>query len=196
MDELSARIKGTTPRAWSATSPLCLIFAESGRLDEAAALLTRATDAGFADAPRDPTFISGLSLFAEAAVLLDDARAAEHLHPLLLPFAAQVGFDAVSPVGGVEHYVGALAALRGEHDEAVERLRRSSALHESIGAPFFEARGRHQLAAALAARRHPGDVEEARDELRRAVVIAERHRYRDVHRRAAQLLATVGDGDR
>jgi class 3 adenylate cyclase len=193
MDELSARIKGTTPRPWHATSPLCLIFAESGRDHEAQALLDRGAAAGFADAPRDPTLVGGLSMFAESAVVLGDLRAAELLHPLLLPYASQVGFDAVSTMGLVDHYVGALAAMLGRHDEAVERLQRSSTFHESIGAPFFEARGRHQLAAALLARQSPGDVEAARDELRQAIVIAERYKYRMVHRRAAQLLATLGD---
>ena len=156
-------------------------------------MLARGAEAGFADAPRDPTLIGCLSMYAEAAILLGDVRAAELLLPLLVPYASQVGFDAVSTVGLLEHYVGGLAAVLGDHDEAVERLRRSCTFHESVGAPFFEARSRQQLAAALLARRQPGDVDGARDELRRAVVIAERHRYRLVHRRAAELLATVGD---
>ncbi|MGH9274977.1 MAG: ATP-binding protein, partial [Acidimicrobiales bacterium] len=193
MEELSAGIKGTSPRPWNRTAPLCLIFAESGRHEEAAALLARGADAGFADAPRDPTLIGCYTMFAEGAVMLNDVRAAELLLPLVLPYASQVGFDAVSTMGLLEHYAGGLASVLGDHDQAVERLQRSCAFHESVGAPFFEARSRQQRAASLLARRSPGDLEVARDELRRAVVIAERHRYRMVHRRAAQLLATVGD---
>ena len=58
MAELSARIKGTSPRPPNAVASLCLIFAEAGRDDEAAALLDRGADAGFADLPRDPAYIT------------------------------------------------------------------------------------------------------------------------------------------
>ena len=130
-------------------------------------------------------------MFAEGAILVADRRSAELLHPLLAPYAGQVGFDGVTAMGSLEHYLGGLATVLGHHDEAVERLRRSCEVHVRIEAPFYEARSHHQLAAALLARNERGDADAARVELRHAVELAERHRYRMVHRRAAQLLANT-----
>jgi len=105
-----------------------------------------------------------------------------------------VAFDGVTAMGSLEHYLGALATVLGNHDEAVDRLRRSCEVHAAIAAPFYEARSRIQLAVALLARNEGGDGEAARAELERSVGIAERHRYRMVHLRAAQLLAN-SNGD-
>lgn len=194
MTELSARIKGTSPRAANAAALLCLIFAEGGRADEAATVLADQAAAGIEGLPRDPAYIASLAYFSETAILVGDEGAAARLHPLLLPYASQVGFDGVTTVGSLDHYLGGLATVLGRLDEAVERLGRSIALHASIEAPFFEARGRHQRAVALLARGQPGDAAGARGELEQAALLAERHGYRTVQRRAAELLLSMGGG--
>ncbi|MGH9276153.1 MAG: hypothetical protein ACRDZU_16035, partial [Acidimicrobiales bacterium] len=191
MADLSARIKGDKQRPPAATASLCHIFAESGRDDEARTLLHREAEVGFSDLPYDPTLIASLAMFAEAAILIRDRESATHLHTLLAPYAGQMGFDGVTAMGSLEHYLGGLATILGHDDEAVERLTRSRDVHAAMPAPFYEARSRHQLAVALLARDRDGDAEAAGTELRHAVAIAERHRYRMVHLRAAQLLANT-----
>ena len=191
MAELSAGIKGTTPRPPNAVATLCVIFGESDRDEEATRLLEQEADRAFADLPRDPAYITSVALFAEAAIRLGDGRAAATLYDLMLPFAAQIGFDGVMTVGGLEHYLGGLAAVLGRPDEAIDRLERSATRHATIGASFFEARDHHQLAVALLAREASGDGGAAASHLRRAVELSETHGHRAVHRRAQELLAEL-----
>lgn len=194
MGELGARVKGTSPRPPNAMASLCLVLAESGRVEDTTALLRRAAQTRFADLPRDPALIASLAMFAEGAILTGDTTAMPLLYDLLLPYAAQVAFDGVTAMGSLEHYLGALATRLGRVDEGVVRLQRSCEVHEALPAPFGEARSRHQLAVALLARDLPGDTDRARAELARAIGTAERHRYRMVHLRAAQLLSGTNAG--
>ncbi|MEY2419401.1 MAG: hypothetical protein QOG90_2081, partial [Actinomycetota bacterium] len=106
----------------------------------------------------------------------------------------QIGFDGVTTVGSLDHYVGALAALAGRHDEAGVRLERSAAIHERIGAPFFEARSRLQLAHALIARAHDGDIARAEHALARAGVLAKRHGFALIAERTRALTASLTEG--
>jgi hypothetical protein len=188
LSELASGIRGESPRAANATATLCLIFAEGGRGDQARALLASQAARDFADLPRDPTFITALAMSAEAAILLGDPTPAEPLYRLLAPFAGQVGFDGVTTVGLVEHHLGGLAALLARGDEAVERLGRSIEWHASVGAPFFEARSRTQLAATLLDLGRSADRPAARDHLERAIDLAEGHGFAGVHRRASYVI--------
>ncbi len=192
MAELSTRIRGTSPRPPNATASLSLVFVEAGRDEEAAALLDSGVAAAFAELPRDPAFVASAAMYAEGAIRLRHAAAAAALYDLVLPLADQIGFDGVTTVGALEHHLGGLAAVLGRHDEAIVRLQRSAATHDAIGARFFEARSRHELAAALADRGAPGDVDQARAEAGRARSLAKDHAYRSVDRRAHELLASLG----
>ena len=145
MAELAAGIKGPSTRPPNALASLCLIFAEGDRQDEAAALLDVGTDRGFADLTHDPSWITCVAFYAESAIRLGHARSAAVLHRLLLPFEHQVGFDGVATTGSLQHHLGGLAGVLGRHDEAVERLEASVALHRQMGAPFFEARSAEAL---------------------------------------------------
>jgi tetratricopeptide (TPR) repeat protein len=194
MRELGDRIRGDVPRSPNAVASLALIFGESGRLGDVDRLLDRETAAGFSNLTRDPAYVSSLSMFAEGAVLSGHREAAAQLHQLLLPFADQVGFDGVTTVGALEHYLGALAIVLGHLDEAVERLDRTAAFHERIHAPFFEARSRLQLAHALVARDCGDDPSQARHALSRAVLLSQRHGFALVAERARALSASLTGG--
>ena len=146
MADLAGRISGARPRPPNATAALCLIFAEGGRADEARSLLAAEAARSFSTLRPDPAYLTALAFFSESAMVLGDPTAAEPLYRLLAPFVGQVGFDGVTTVGLLEHHVGGLAGLLGRRDEAIERLERSRDGHASIGAPFFEARSRAQLA--------------------------------------------------
>ncbi|MEY2471923.1 MAG: hypothetical protein QOK28_1252 [Actinomycetota bacterium] len=194
LEELGARIKGDAPRPSTAVASLALIFAESGRLDDVRGLLDREAANGFTNLARDPAYVTSMALFAEGAVATEHREAGDLVYQLLAPFADQIGFDGVTTVGSLEHYVGALAGLLGRHDEAVARLERSAAIHEDIGAPFFEARSRLQLAHALVARAHDDDVARAEQELARAGVLAKRHGCALIGERTRALTASLTGG--
>ena len=194
LDELSARIKGTAPRPPNAEASLCLIFSETGREPEARAVLDRRRGTGFGDLPRDPAFIACVAMFAGAAVRLGHRPSAARLYELVLPVAEQVGFDGVMTVGRLEHHLGGLARVLGRHDEAVDRLQRTTRLHEAMGARFFEARSRLELAIALHERGATGDAEAAVTEARCAATLGEDRGYAGVGRRAGELLAEFSAG--
>jgi hypothetical protein len=145
LPELAARIQGTSPRPPNALASLCLIFTEGGRQAEAAALLDRVAVDGLDDMPRDPAYLSALALFAESAVHLGHAGSAGLLYDRLAPFADQIGFDGVMTVGALDHHLGGLAGVLGRPEEGVDRLERSVAVHDAMGATFFAARSRAAL---------------------------------------------------
>jgi class 3 adenylate cyclase len=180
LDELSARIRGTAPRPPNATASLCLVFAETGRDAEAAALLDATADRGLADVPVDPAYLSFLALTSEAAILLGHQRSAAVLYDRVQPVAGQLAVDGVMALGSLQHHLGGLAGVLGRPDEARDRLRRSIDVHHRIGAPFFEARSRCALAALLT-----GDAAAA--EASAALALARRHGYAGIERRAAAL---------
>jgi hypothetical protein len=150
LEELSAGIRGTAPRPPNAMASLCLVFAETGREDEAVALLDGMADRGFADVPIDPAYVSFLALSSEAAAHLGHTRAAALLYDRVLPVADQVAFDGVMALGSLRHHLGALAGVLGRPDEAADHLGTAVAAHERMGARFFEARSRAALAALRA----------------------------------------------
>lgn len=191
MAELSRRIKGSPPQSPNAAGVLGLIFVESGRDDEAATLLDQGAAVAFSDVARDPAFITTLALFAEAAARVHHAEAAAHLFDLLLPYSDQVGFDGVVTVGGLQHYLGALAHVLGRYDDAIVRLDHSVTMHRGLPSPFFEARSSYELARALIERSEGDDLAAARTHVTRAVELADTHEYRTVYRRAETLLASM-----
>jgi hypothetical protein len=194
LGELRANLAGHEKRPASAAASLCLTLADSGREVDALTLLDHRTGGAFTDIPKDPTFAATAAMFAEATVLLEHRRAAEALRELLAPWTGQVGFDGVTAVGSLGHYVGALERVLGRSDRAVEHLTRSAELHRSMGAGFFEARSRHERARALLARDRPGDRAEATVELRRAVEIAGARHHDGVRHRAEQALTSAAAG--
>src|SRR4029453_10152076 len=99
--------------AWR--SRVALIHIESGRPEEACALLDGLAARGFADLPRDSNFLSALATFALVVERLEDPARAALLYPLLLPHAdcyVSVGF-AAGTYGACARYLGVLAGARG-----------------------------------------------------------------------------------
>ncbi len=92
--------------------------------------------------------------------------------------------------GSLDHYRGALWGVLGRFDEAERLLLRGGAVHEALGAPFFEARSQVELARVLSERAAPGDVGEAVRRAGLAVATARKHGFATVERRAAELAAS------
>jgi hypothetical protein len=187
--ELAATIDGSSPRPPNALAALCLIFVEGGREPEVVRHLDAVADGLLTDLPHNPAYLSCLALFAEVAARVDHPAAAAVLHRGLAPFADQVGFDGVMALGSFQHHLGGLARVLGRVDEAVERLSTSVALHGRLGARFFEACDRVELALAHHRRGGDGDDARARVELEAAAHLAAEHGYAMVQQRTARALA-------
>ncbi len=139
-----------------------------GRFDEAAELLAEARGKSFADIPEDLVWTHGITMYAEAAVLLGDGASAEILTNLLRPHADQVGFTGCASNGHISQHLGALATVLGDYDEGEGYFHTASRWNAAAHAPYMGCRTDVQWASMLLRRRHPGDAQRAQALLRRA----------------------------
>jgi tetratricopeptide (TPR) repeat protein len=149
-------------------SALACLLLDTGRIDEAAAVLDEMAVDEFRMHYPDCEWMLGVPLASEACAALGNAQAAETLYRQLLPFAGghAVGHPEGS-VGAVDRYLGLLARTRGDLDAAVAHLEAAITVNESMGARPWAAHSRHDLAEVLGRRDQPGDRQRA-DELDRA----------------------------
>ncbi|HET6794112.1 MAG TPA: AAA family ATPase [Acidimicrobiales bacterium] len=176
------------PGAPSLEAGLALALADAGRYSDAGAILQRAASVSFSHMPRDPSYMTGMTCFAEVAIRLGDSSCAGLLYDALRPWSDQVGFDAVTTVGPVSHFVAGLAALVGRDSEAESLFRQTAARAEGCRAPFFLARTLYEWGRLLLGRGGAGDALEGRGLLTTARQVAGDHGYEAVMRRCAALL--------
>jgi DNA-binding NarL/FixJ family response regulator len=160
-----------------------------GREAEAAAL-HRALPA--IDSPRIPPFVRMPidAVRAEIAAALGDTEAAEAAYRALLPHADLhvVAGAGVSITYGSAHLpLGLAAAALGRPDAAIEHFRAAVLANDQSGLAPFAALARYQLAAALHTRGGPGDLAEARRQLRHAAATAEQLGMAPLRGRATEL---------
>ena len=167
-----------------------------GREAEAAAL-HRAMPA--IDSPRIPPFVRMPidAVRAEIAAALGDTAAAEAAYSALLPHADLhvVAGAGVSVTYGSAHLsLGLAAASLGRPDTAIDHFRAAVLANDQAGLPPFAAIARHELAAALHARGGPGDLAEARQQVRRAAATAGQLGMAPLRGRATELAGTLATG--
>jgi len=154
-------------RSW-----LMWVLASMGRMDEAAALWHSVAVPHLDAFPRHtPQWLISRSGFADMCVLLSDTAVARKIYADLLPFAdKQVVSGSFTPTGGpVALYLGKLALLRDDHDDAEVHL--TSALHSaaSMGSGPHQAYTRLELARLMLSRRGRADIRDARTHLHAAL---------------------------
>ncbi|RDH77005.1 LuxR family transcriptional regulator [Mycolicibacterium moriokaense] len=153
-DYARARQHGYEPQPGQA-----LAWLARGRTAAAAAAMNRLLD--------EPRTEVGRSRLLPAAVEIllaaDDVERAADLVEELTRIAA--GFGSTALAAMADHAAGAVAFARGEHGEAISRLRRAAAQWTGIEAPFETARCQVLIGRAL---RALGDQESAAAELRAA----------------------------
>lgn len=113
----------------------------------------------FITLPRNIAWVAAASFMAEMCCLVEDAATAPSLYDALRPFADnQVVSDARGGSRGpVSLYLGNLAALLGEWDDAEARLQRAVAGAATMGSPPYEGIARYWLASTLLKRGRPRD---------------------------------------
>jgi DNA-binding CsgD family transcriptional regulator/tetratricopeptide (TPR) repeat protein len=131
-------------RAW--------VAAELGDLHTSRDHFARMRKVGWANMPRDHTWLGGLALSTDTAVALGDRDAAAELEALLAPHRGRnILIWAAFNCGPAEYYLGRLALLRGDPTSAVEYLEDAERLTRTAGARPLLARARVELARALLA---------------------------------------------
>ena len=109
--------------------------AELGLEDESREHLEALASNRFADLPFQETWMTSMSLLAEAAGTLRDTSAAAILYKLLLPYADRVAVSRPEiSTGAVARYLGLLAATIGRADDAERHFVEAMELNERIGA--------------------------------------------------------------
>jgi hypothetical protein len=150
-------LAGEQPVIPSLRCLLAWVAATAGEGDVAWSELERFAADGFTAPPLDGQWLAGVTALGETAALLGDARRAEVLYQLLVPFEARFALlDAFGGggvfLGSVAHTLGRLAATMGNVDEAERRLRAAEEANARFGAVPFAARSRSALSRLTASR--------------------------------------------
>ncbi|MDT5083355.1 MAG: hypothetical protein QOJ61_398 [Mycobacterium sp.] len=145
--------------AWAAAAAT---LATAGRIPEALGWLDRLAARDF-DAPCRGGFYTALLGMAGIAVTRIDARHRDRILQLIEDIA-DVPLCTAGPlnIGSPLHFAGVIRRVMGDLDGAIDLLRQAAASLEAIGTRVYLAQARAQLAATLAERGQPGDLDEAR----------------------------------
>jgi hypothetical protein len=157
------------------------------RRDEANAHLEDAARDRFEHMSPSVAKLTGLALYAEAAALTRDVKAAAALYERLAPFSDQVVWNSATGYGHARLWLGLLAAVEGENQCSDEHLVFACEFHEANDMPLWAARGHLGWAEALAVR---GDPAGAREHATRVLELSHEHGYGAFEPRAAALVAT------
>ncbi|MGC9963689.1 MAG: AAA family ATPase, partial [Acidimicrobiales bacterium] len=134
---------------------LALGHAEADRTDDARRLLNAFTTADF-DLPMDNVWITGITLYSDAAIACRDSKYAGPLFDRLSPWVDQLSTAGITgALGPISHYLGGLATVLGRFDEADAYFAQSAAMCDRIGMKFYAARNDLWWGRMLAERRPP-----------------------------------------
>ncbi|MFL5830320.1 MAG: ATP-binding protein [Solirubrobacteraceae bacterium] len=168
--------------AWPAA--LSTLLWETGRVDEAKTVFEGVAEHDFDDIPRDGDWLIAMTLLADTAAELHDARRSEKLYELLLPYRdlnVVIGLAAVC-LGSAARFLGRLATAMGRRAEAAEHFERALEGNAALHAPVFLAHTQLDYARLLGS-----DDPRARALIEEAARAAEERALPAVARRAAEL---------
>jgi DNA-binding CsgD family transcriptional regulator len=173
---------------------LAYLYAALGREQAARAELDRLAACDFADLPRDLTWLSSATLLADACAMLGDARRAEPLYALLLPYAERtvVVDHAIACGGAVSRSLGLLAQILGRGEEAGRHFEHALGLHERLGAGPLLAWTRFEYARMLLANDGRAEAERAGALLDQALDTAHEMGLAELQAQATALRAVAG----
>jgi tetratricopeptide (TPR) repeat protein len=141
---------------------LATFLVESGRAEEAGALLDALAPDDFAALRRDYLYPASLAWLAKTATALRDTERSRTLYRLLLPFADRniVVFSS-GCLGSAHRYLALLAATAGDVDGMFRHFEAALEMNHRMGARPALANTQHELARCLLAVDRPGDRERA-----------------------------------
>ena len=170
---------------------LALAYSEADDLNESRRLLEAFAATGF-DLPLDPTWLTGMIAYADAAVELAEPEFAGPMLELLSPFHEQWLYTDVATSGPISRTLGGLATVLRRYGEAQSYFSHAVEASHRTGAKFFVARSELGWGKMLLERQGSGDREAARNLLASAHAAGVLHGYGTIARRAASALAGLG----
>jgi tetratricopeptide (TPR) repeat protein len=175
----------------AAQAGLAWIAIELGRFDDARTAFERLAANDFDDLPRDIAWLVGVCILADTCTALGDVERAGTLYGLLWPYAALNVMTWINFCAGpVDHYLGLLAATRGQTEQAIGHFESALAMGVALGARPRTARTQFAYARVLLARDQPGDAARARQLLAAAGLTASELDMRPL---AAQVAALASE---
>ena len=166
---------------------LALAHSEADHADQSRQLLEDFARAGF-ELPLDPTWLTGMIAYADAAIEYGDPQFADPMFARLAPFSEQWLYTDVATSGPISRSLGGLATVLRRYEEADAYFAHSAVNSERVGAKYFCARTDLMWGKMLLERRSLDDVERARTLITRALAVSEKHGYGNVQKRALAAL--------
>jgi hypothetical protein len=171
--------------------------AEAGDLSTARALIERELAAGF-DSTHEMQWATAMTLWASVAVRLEHHDAAAALHPLLAPFESLTAFTGLTYGGPLAPYLGSLALVSGDLENARRHLERAEEISDRSDDPYSMAltrlaKGRYFLERSNRGDDPAGDVERACEELLAARNVARSRGFARIDLDADELITRIGE---
>ncbi|HET9773186.1 MAG TPA: AAA family ATPase [Acidimicrobiia bacterium] len=166
LGELEAQLVEMTqrhPTVGLFDASLALLYAETGRQDDARSVLEDLDACGFPQSPRNHIWLAAVCYCAAAWAHLGDVRRSAELHSLLTPYPQQIVCTGGTTIGALDFFVGLTARARGNLDEAEARFATATTWLAGLAAPGHLARAQLEWARTLLTRGHSGDTEKARE---------------------------------
>lgn len=170
---------------------VAVFLAEGGDHEAARGLLREATDHGFENIPIDVPWSLTMSLWAEAAVIVNDADACRSLYDLLVPWSGQLANNRGVTLFVIDSVLGHLATVLGDYDRAEQHLAAAEELTRTFDAHFAAATDQLARARLHLTRGDAGDLERAEQHGLQAIDLARENGYADIEQRATAFLGAL-----
>jgi len=154
---------------------LALIYAETGKADEARREFQLLAANDFVGLPRDGLWLISIAVLADVCALLADTKAAAALYELLKPYGSRciVTGNAIACAGPASRHLGNLTAQLSRWDESEMYFEDAIKTNEKLGARPWLALTQEWYARMLLSRGRPGDREKVLHLLTQALDIAQ-----------------------
>jgi class 3 adenylate cyclase/DNA-binding SARP family transcriptional activator/tetratricopeptide (TPR) repeat protein len=166
---------------------LARAYLDVGNEAGARAVLDRGRETEF-NPPWDVDWLVTVAMFADSASRLGDREAARLMYGRLLPWHDRAILIGAMGDSCVAHYLGTLAAILGDFDNAEAHFNEALDIHRATRVPFHLARTRLAWGRMLVGRSSPGDASRAEALLTEAAETARSRRYGLLLGEAEQLL--------
>jgi hypothetical protein len=138
---------------------LALVYAETERTDEAQRLFDKVWADDLASVPNDLGWLPTVALAALVCSHLGEADKAGRLFQLLEPYQHQCVFFGPSWLGSTAHYLGLMAAVVGDCEEANHHFAHGVDAHTRVGSPVWRAHTQLRWGEMLLEGKGPGPAE-------------------------------------
>jgi tetratricopeptide (TPR) repeat protein len=199
LDEIKDVVRGTAADfPWYPIHRLALAYLLAVGEDQAGArrILEDLGVDRFARLHRDNYWVPSLCLAAETAFRLEDKETARVIRDLLEPYEHRnaVAFPE-GPLGSVARYLGLVAAVGGDFDDALGHLVEAEAANRRMGARPWVAHALFDQACLLASRDRPGDENRVASLLGECLALCSDLAMVGLERKAKEMEAAAIKGD-